>query len=66
MLVQKKFSRLNKSAGFTKTLNGPLYIKQSSNTYYDTSSKEAVNIFSIKPDELVYVDSFQVKRWFQW
>lgn len=67
MLVKKKFKRLKINAGFTTTLNGSLRIKQSEKEYYDTGVKDiSPPIFKADPHARVYVDSFQVKKWYQW
>ncbi|WWT42630.1 hypothetical protein WKARDJVB_CDS0063 [Escherichia phage 215Ecol030PP] len=66
MLTHVKFKRLKINAGFTESLNGHLCVKISEKEYHDSSIKE-VNppIIRADPNMKVWVDSYQVKKWWQ-
>lgn len=61
MIIKAKFKRLKINAGFTEVLNGALCVKTSEKEFHQAQSK-----FPIDKNREVWVDSFQVKRWFQW
>lgn len=64
MLIQKKFKRLKVNAGFTfNTATGKMAVKVS-NTHYRISGTPTD--VKADPNKVVWVDSFQVKRWYQW
>lgn len=65
-LVQTKFKRLKLNAGFTLKLGGPLCVKISEKEYHDSSITEICPpIVKADPNQLVWVDSFQVKKWWK-
>lgn len=65
MLVQKPFKRLKVNAGFTLSVaNGVMAVKLSETHYRvlgDTGPAIKAN-----PKEIVWVDTAQIKRWFEW
>lgn len=66
MLIQKKFKRLKVNAGFTHGVHGSLCIKLSEKEYRDTGEVNvAPPVFRANPNQLVWVDSFQVKPWWK-
>lgn len=72
MLVQKKFSRLKVNAGFTLSVaDGVLAVKLSEKEYSilgatDVSAEGKVCPIKADPKQVVWVDTAQVKRWFEW
>ena len=66
MITQIKFKRLKINAGFTEFLNGPLCVKISEKEYHDGSITEIYPpIVKADPNMKVWVDSYQVKKWWQ-
>lgn len=65
MLVQVKFKQLKRDAGFTlNTSTGTMGLKISEKQYRVLGSTEAAK--EIDKNSLVWADSYQVKRWYQW
>ncbi|CAD5241969.1 hypothetical protein RCIP0032_00153 [Klebsiella phage RCIP0032] len=65
MLVQVKFKRVRKDAGFTlNTATGTMAVKVADNQYRVLGSTEGCKL--IDKNSLVWADTFQVKRWYEW
>lgn len=65
MLVQVKFKRLKPNAGFTlNTSTSLMGVKISENKYRVLGSAEAAKL--IDKNSVVWADTFQTKRWYQW
>ncbi|WCZ66226.1 hypothetical protein [Yersinia phage MHG19] len=63
MIIKAKFKRLKINAGFTEVLNGALCVKTSEKEFHHGGAQRKFPADSAK---LVWVDSFQVKKWYQW
>lgn len=65
MLVQKKFKRLKINAGFTlKVVGGDMVVKISEKEYVQNYLGKLIK-FTADKNDLVWVDSYQVKKWYQ-
>lgn len=66
MLVQKPFKRLKINAGFTLSVaDGTMAVKISEKEYAQNYLGKQIK-FSANKNDLVWVDTAQIKRWYQW
>ncbi|UIS65581.1 hypothetical protein PP425_gp066 [Enterobacter phage vB_EclM_Q7622] len=66
MLVQKPFKRLKVNAGFTFNHDCSLCVKVSNSEYIVSGATHGNGPSKTDKNQLVWVDSAQVKRWFEW
>lgn len=65
MLVQKPFKRLLVNAGFTLSVANGIMAVKLSETHYRVLGDTGPAIKASR-DEVVWVDTLMVKRWYQW